>query len=433
MTSENRTHAFEGGQPAFDREEIAAVWPCYDDSEEEALRRVLRSGRWCRLKDDHWEEGETGLFESAFRSYLQGGPFLACANGTMAIELALRALDISVGDEVIVQAGTFFGTVTPVLRLGAVPVFVDLDETSYGVDPDEVDRAVTPRTRAVIAVHLSGLCADMDALESVCTRHGLPLIEDCAQSVGSRWRGRALGTFGDLACFSFQQDKPLQAGEGGGVMCRDERIFGRLYALHQGFSVHGAPRFERHEVGTNLRITPWQGAVLRCQLQRLDEQIARRRSNADLLDSLLGDNSPLEPVAPLAEMTVWSIFSRPFRYRPEFMAGMPRDQFLALLRAEGLPGFEGHVEPLYLRPLFRDNKLNYVDRGCGRTEQIARDAYLSLMQWFFLGPPEWMHRFADLVGRVQDAAPKLISDPVTPSARAVLPAADEHRLAVRGT
>jgi dTDP-4-amino-4,6-dideoxygalactose transaminase len=195
-----------GDKPTFADGEISALWPVTGDDERRALLEVLESGRWCRLKDEDWRTGEAGLFEEEFRDYLGAETFLAVSNGTLAIELGLLALGIGEGDEVIVQAATYFGTVTPILRVGATPVFVDVDPRTYTIDPDGVEAAITPRTRAVFAVHLAGQPADLDRLSAICQEHSLALLEDCAQAVGTDWRGRRVGTFGDIATFSFQQD-----------------------------------------------------------------------------------------------------------------------------------------------------------------------------------------------------------------------------------
>ncbi len=386
--------------PRFSIDEIRSVWPAYGREEEDALLEVLHSGRWCRLKDETWTSGVCGAFERELADYLRVPHVLAMANGTEAIDLGLRALGIGRGDEVLVQASTYFGTVTPVARLGAIPVFVDLGRATYNVDVACLESRITPRTRAIITVHLSGLCTDMDALTDVCRRHGLALIEDCAQSLGSEWRGVRLGTVGDVGTFSFQQDKVLNAGEGGAVVCKDPALFGKMFALHQGFKLAGSPPHPKTEVSTNLRITPWQAAVLRAQLRRLDTQIAHRMRNLERLVALLGDDSPLERVTPHPGMSRWSIYSTPFRFLPERAGGCHRDELLHRLHEENVPAFEGHVDPVYRRPVFVDNPVVVRNAGCPASEAISEE-YLSVMQWFFLGTEEWMERLAAIVHEFQ--------------------------------
>ncbi|MDX6648243.1 MAG: hypothetical protein QOJ97_194 [Solirubrobacteraceae bacterium] len=396
-----------GDKPTFADGEISALWPVTGDDERRALLEVLESGRWCRLKDEDWRTGEAGLFEEEFRDYLGAETFLAVSNGTLAIELGLLALGIGEGDEVIVQAATYFGTVTPILRVGATPVFVDVDPRTYTIDPDGVEAAITPRTRAVFAVHLAGQPADLDRLSAICQEHSLALLEDCAQAVGTDWRGRRVGTFGDIATFSFQQDKPLQSGEGGGVAARGAELAGRVYAFHQGFAMPGSPPTAKHEVATNLRISPWQAAVLRCQLRRLETQIEHRLANVSRLTELLEADDPVVPV-PLHDATTrWSPYSLPFRYIPENAGDVPRQTFLEALAAEGLPAFEGHMEPLYQRPIWLDNQIRYRNEGCPVSERVSTDEYVAVMQQFLLGPPAWMERLVQAFRRIQTNAPRL--------------------------
>lgn len=400
-----------GDEPTFADGEISAAWPVAGEDERRTLLQVLDSGRWCRLKDEDWRTGESGLFEQEFREYLGADSFIAVANGTLAIELGLLALGIGAGDEVVVQAATYFGTVTPIIRVGAIPVFVDVDPMTYTIDPDKVEAAITPRTRAIFAVHLAGQPADLDRLSAICERHSLALLEDCAQAVGTDWRGRRVGTFGDIGTFSFQQDKPLQSGEGGGVVARGERLAGRVFAFHQGFAIPGAPPAEKHELAANMRISPWQAAVLRCQLRRIDSQIEHRLANVSLLIGLLEPDDPVVPV-PLHDATTrWSPYSFPFRYVVENAGGVPRSTFLQALVAEGLPAFEGHMEPLYRRPIWQDNELPYRDQGCPVSERVSSEEYVALMQHVLLGPPEWMHRVVQAFRRIKTNAPRLAALP----------------------
>lgn len=386
-------HVSIGERAIVTAEELKAVWPQYGEDEKEGLLRVLASNAWCRLKDEHWQKGECGLFEREFAAFLGAEHVIAVANGTVAIELGLAALGLESGDEVLVQAGTFFGTVTPVLKRGGVPVFADFQADTCTVDPDSLEALVSDKTRGVIVVPLCGLAPDMDRITAFCRKHGLWLIEDCAQAMGTTWNGRPLGTFGDIGTFSFQQDKPLQSGEGGAVVCRDAELLGRVFAYHQGFSVNGAPPFDRHRPGTNSRISPWQAAVLRAQLKNLDRLIETRLANVRRLNSLLTEADPIRPIAHFPQMDRWSIYAVPFFYDADKNGGVSRDSFLANLQQAGVPATEGHVEPLYLRPLYRENvTLPHRHPDCPVTERITRETYFSIMHWFFLGPPDWMDR-----------------------------------------
>ncbi|GAA3733372.1 3-amino-5-hydroxybenzoate synthase [Plantactinospora mayteni] len=383
-----------------------APWPVHDELERAALDRVLSSGSWSRLGDADWTGGECGLFEREFAGYLDAGNALAVANGTLAIEIGLLALRVRPGDEVIVQAGTFFGSVTPILRVGARPVFVDLDESTCTVDPAAVEAAVGPRTVAVVAVHLAGLPADLDRLAEVCRRHSLALLEDCAQAVGTRWRGRAVGTVGDVGAFSLQQGKVLQSGEGGVLVCRDRAVADRAFALHQGFTMPGSPTPAKHEPAANMRLSSWPAAIARCQLTRVEEQIAHRLRNARAVAALLRPDDPVELVDAHPGMSRWSPFSIPLRIVPERAGELSQELLVAALRAEGVPAFEGHLEPLYDRPIFRDNDFDVRDTGCPVTDRVSR-RHVAVLQQFLLGPPDWMPRLVELIRDVHAAAPQL--------------------------
>lgn len=399
--------AINGGKPTFSREKMNTLWPIWDNEELTALRRILKSHKWCRIKESNWNDGEVGIFEKEFRNYIDSKHFIAVANGTVAIELALLAVGLQAGDEILVPASTFFGTVTPVLRIGAVPIFVDIDSSTFLVDPDCLESRITPRTRAVIVVHLCGLPVDIDRIVTICQSYSLHLIEDCAQAFGSTWRNRYVGTFGSVGCFSFQQDKALNAGEGGGMITQDASIASKLYAFHNGFYMNGAPPQKKHEVSTNARITPWQAAILRCQLNRVDAQINRRLQNAQYLFSLLEHDDPITPVKIGDKITRWSIYGVPFKYDQEKVGGISRDYFLNILRSEGIPAFEGHFDPVYRRPLFIENQLVFKNDGCPIAEHVASHESLVISQRFFLGPHSWMKRLVEVIRLIQVKAPQL--------------------------
>lgn len=203
---------------------------------------------------------------------------IAVANGTDAIHLALRALGIGPGDEVIAPAFTFIGTTEPISYTGATPVFVDVEPATFNVDPAAVERAITPRTRAIIAVHLFGQCADVERLQALCQRRGIALVEDCAQAIGADWNGRRSGSWGAMGCFSFYPSKNLGAyGDAGMVVTADARLAEELRVLRN----HGSrARYHHHVIGYNCRLDDMQAAVLRVKLKHLDRLNALRREKA---------------------------------------------------------------------------------------------------------------------------------------------------------
>jgi dTDP-4-amino-4,6-dideoxygalactose transaminase len=236
-----------------------------------AIDRVLNSGTYIL-------GAEVEAFESAFAEYCGGGHGVGVASGTDALILALKAHGIGPGDEVITVSHTAVATVAAILAVGAAPVLVDVDETYLTLDPAALDRAATSRSKAVIAVHLYGQAADLDPILSFARAHNLVLIEDCAQACGGRYRGRRLGSIGDIGCFSFYPTKNLGAiGDGGIALTREPKIAERLRRLRQ-YGWDDAR--QTHEAGLNSRLDPLQAAILRAKLPHLDEDNVRRRSIA---------------------------------------------------------------------------------------------------------------------------------------------------------
>jgi dTDP-4-amino-4,6-dideoxygalactose transaminase len=374
-----------------DDSELSKVWPIAGLEEEQALINVARSRKWSRTKDCDWRSGPSGQFEGEFAERIGTKHFIALANGTLAIELALLALDLKRGDEVILPASTFFGSVTPVVHLGLIPVFADIDAETFVVSPRSIRECISEKTRAVLIVHLSGLVSDMAAIREICSRHGCFIIEDCAQAVGSEWQGEHVGTLGELGCFSFQQDKVLSCGEGGGLATNDAVLAGRAFSHHLGWKVAGAPPFGKQAVAINSRISHWQSAVLLCQLKRLDDQLQRREANVRLLQSLM-HSRVTEAVLPPKYMTRWGIYNVPFRLNVS--SNSERAAFLSRLQQLGVPAHEGHLEPLYRRPLFLDNAIEYRKGECPNAERIGECGGFVISQRFFLGPARWMHELA---------------------------------------
>jgi len=238
---------------------------------EEAVLAVLRSGQYIG--------GATiAGFEQAFAELCGVPHAIGCNSGTDALILALRALGIGPGDEVITSSFSFFATAEAISAVGATPVFVDVAEGSYLIDPDRIEAAITPATRALLPVHLFGRPVDMERINALAAAHGLLVIEDCAQASGASWAGRPVGSWGDAGCFSFFPTKNLgAAGDGGAVTCRDPQLAQRVREL----AVHGMPRRYLHtDLGYNSRLDAIQAAVLAVKLPHLERWVDRRRSIA---------------------------------------------------------------------------------------------------------------------------------------------------------
>jgi dTDP-4-amino-4,6-dideoxygalactose transaminase len=244
---------------------------------DQAVHRVLDSARFIGGP-------EVSGFEEEVARYCGTPHAIGCASGTDALLLALRALDIGQGDEVVTTAFSFFASAGAIANVGARPVFVDIDPRTFNLDPHRLEAALTPLTKAVIGVHLYGQCFDLSTIQAVCDKHQLYLIEDAAQAIGAEWEGRRAGSVGDVGCFSFFPSKNLgAAGDAGLVTIRDATVAERVRLLRE----HGAkPKYYHALIGTNSRLDALQAAVLRVKLRHLDRWSEKRAKNAELYDQL---------------------------------------------------------------------------------------------------------------------------------------------------
>jgi dTDP-4-amino-4,6-dideoxygalactose transaminase len=252
-------------------------WPEWSAEEEALLLEALRSGRW-GIGGKKVEE-----FASLFASYQGCRYSVACMNGSVAIKVALQAVGVEPGDEVITTPYTFIATATAAIELGAVPVFADIEEDGLNIAPESIEENITDRTKAILPVHIAGIPADMDSICRIARRHGLKVVEDAAQAHGSEWRGRRVGGLGELGCFSFQSSKVMTSGEGGAITTNIEELSERCWSLINVGRTRGGDWYQHDVLGYNYRMTEFQAAVLIAQLRRLDQQIERRQANYELL------------------------------------------------------------------------------------------------------------------------------------------------------
>lgn len=332
-------------------------WPHYADDEIEAASATLKSGAV-----NYWTGNEGREFEAEFASYHGVLHGIALANGTLALELALRALDIGKGDEVIVTPRSYFASASAIAIVGATPVFVDIDRDSQNMDPEAVAAAVTPRTRAIMVVHLAGWPADMPAICDIAKKHGIDVVEDCAQAHGAAIDGKRAGSFGRLAAFSFCQDKIMTTGGEGGMLITDDEA---LYAKAWSFKDHGkslaklgqppgAPGFRwlHDSIGSNYRLTEFQSAIGRLQLEKLDDWVLQRNTNAKRLIDQLGGNEALR--IPLPPRRLKHAYYKFYAFvRPEaFARGWDRDRVIQTIAEQGAPGWSGSCPEIYREAAF---------------------------------------------------------------------------------
>ena len=342
--------AIDGGERVWDEE--WPNWPVHDEREIEAVTRVIRSGKWWRfaraqgvelIEEDRGEgRSEVVKFEEEFARYHDSRYGVAACNGTVTLEIALRAMGVGPGDEVIVPAYTFIATASSVLSINAVPIFADIEPETYNIDADRVREAVTDRTKAIIPVHFGGQPADMDAINAIAAEHGLAVIEDAAHAHGAVYNGRKCGSLADAGSFSFQASKNMTAGEGGIITTNRQDVAEACESLVFAGRRKGEPWYRHYVLAGNARMTEIQGAILSIQLVRLEEQTRRRMTNATMLSGLLEEIKGITPCAVLRTTDVHSYHIYMFRYDPDAFAGMPKQEFIDALQAEGIgPAFGG--------------------------------------------------------------------------------------------
>lgn len=381
--------AIHGGNPV--RSSGWLKWPVWNSDAEEPMLEVLRSGDWFRLRGSKVDE-----FEQAYASLIGARRVLATASGTTALETALHVLGVDAGDEVIVSPYTFIATYNVVFALKALPVFADTDQDTFTIDPHKIEEKITERTKAIMPVHIFGLPADMDRIMATAQRHKLAVIEDACQAWLAEYRGKKVGTIGDLGCFSFQNSKNIPAGEGGAVTGNDDRLMDRCHSYHNCGRPYGKSASEYAGyplMGGNKRMMEFQAVILLSQMKRAETDFEKRLDNARYLDSRLKEIPGIIPYKLTEGATKSAYHIYPFRYRKEHFDELPREKFLAALQAEGIPcssGYEAQYHDGFMdevlnsrgfKRLFSEQRLKHYKAALNElpnTEQLTREAV-----WFF--------------------------------------------------
>src|SRR6516162_3730345 len=356
MVTTNPVLAIDGGRPTV--EEALPQWPQFTADEIEAASAVLASG-----KVNYWTGHEGRNFEREFATFVGTKYAIALANGTVALELALYALGVGVGDEVIVPSRTFIASASCAVMRGAVPMIADVEATSGNLTAATIRPLLSPKTKAIIAVHLVGWPCDMDAILALARERGIKVIEDCAQAHGATYKGRPVGSLGDAAAFSFCQDKIMTTGgEGGMLTINDQTAWERAVSFRDHGARHEELRSQRESregfqwvhdsFGTNWRLTEMQSAIGRAQLRKLPEWVAARRRNAAILRERLEGCPGLRVTAPPDEIGHAYYKYYVFVQREDLRAGYDRDRILAAINAEGVPCFSGICSEIYLEKAF---------------------------------------------------------------------------------
>ena len=389
------------------------VWPYYDKKEERVLQEVLESRVWWRTPGT-----KTLEFERAFAKFHGARHGIAVTNGTAALEVTMAGLGITAGDEVIVPDFTFVATASAVLFVNALPVLVDVDPETYCINPDLVEAAITPRTKAIIAVHMGGHPADLDRLQQIAKRKRLKLIEDSAHAHASEWRGQRVGTFGVAGTFSFQSSKLITAGEGGIIISNDDKFEVQARSVHDCGRMPGEWFYSHFIYGSNYRLSEWQGAILNVQLSRLDEQTKRRHQNSRLLDRLLREIPGITPQKLDERCTRNGQYAYIFHVNKKQFAGVSTERFIEAMNAEGIPN-QASYPPLHKLHMFRNGQ--YRKRLSGKQAK-EKHAFLGkkfpvthkaawetvwIPQPALLGDEEDMQEIAAALGKIQKNAKEL--------------------------
>lgn len=393
--------ALHDGSPVRGPEKSWPEWPIFDDTERSALLEVLESRQW-------WYGDRVRQFEADFAA-LQGAQYcVSCTSGTTAAEICLQALGIGPDDEVIIPPFTFIATATSVLRNGATPVFVDVDET-WNIDPSQIEAAITPRTKAIMPVHFGGLIADMDAINEIAQKHNLKVVEDACHAWGGKWKGEGTGTLGDCGVFSFQASKNVTAGEGGAIVTNDEDLAKLCRSITHSGRVEGAEWYKHYHVGTNARITEFAAAMLSAQLKRVPEQQALRNRNAAILDEALSSIEGLTPQPSDDRITDRARHIYCLRFNPDLF-GCSRGQFIKAAAAEGLPMGAGYPLPVYRQPTFMSDttSVDYSKVSCPQCEDLCERSATWFRHSILLAAEQDMQDIITIIEKVKSHAASLV-------------------------
>ena len=408
--------AVNGGAPVRSQPLGTANWGplYYDDKEQTQLSDVLRSRKPFRFANS-LEQSKVAIFENEYAARMQTKYALAVTSGTAALHTAMAALEVGPGDEVIIPAWTWYSCYATVIQVGALPVFAEIDE-SFNIDPADIEHRITPQTKVIMAVHLQGNPAGMDPILAIAHKHGLKVLEDCSQSVGASYKGRPLGSMGDIAIYSLQQSKTITAGEGGALVTNDPYLFERAVRFHDVTVRRYFPAKLHYMPGLNYRMNEFTGGVLLAQLRKLDTIIADVRRNARHVYSGIRDVPALHlRHLPDPEGELGTGIFLGFRSSAE------RQRYAAAMKAEGVPvagpagsvvlpvvpEIEQKVTVTLRWPSFaseRGQSIRYGRECCPRTLDI-----LSRFAGVMMGPKYTERDTEDAVTAIRKVYPAIVS------------------------
>ena len=404
-----RKLAITGGEPL--RKTPFTAWPISGKEESAALEDVLTSTKW----GGQPFPGKHALAFAKKFAELHTVKYAQCVNtGTVAIQASLKAIGIKPGDEVIVPAYTWEGTVGPVLLVNAIPIFVDVDPDTYCLDAKLIEQAITPKTKAILPVHLGMRFADMDEILRIAAKHKIKVVEDCAHAHGGMWKGKGAGSMGDMGAFSFQSSKLITSGEGGAVVTNNLEYMEIVQSYINAGRASLTDQFHHRIVGFNYRLGEFQAAVLGPQLDRLPQQSAIREKNMKHFESRLQNTPAIGLLKPDPRITRLAPYGYVIKYFAERAKDTPRAAFVAALQLEGVHCDGLFYEPVYKSSLFPVDSSDLPALSWGREKALDLRSMFSCPQseraayheavWFphqhFLGPTKDVDDITDAIEKV---------------------------------
>ena len=391
--------AFLGGSPL--RTKAWHPWPYFDEAEEKALLSAL--------KEDVWGGYASSItdFQKDFAAAHQAKHCLLVNNGTVSIYAALKVLGIQPGDEVIVPAYTFVATASVVVMAGAVPVFVDVEPNTLNVSVKEIEKAISPKTKAIIPVHFGGQPVAMEAVKALADQHSLFIVEDCAHACFATRNNKSVSSIGQFSSFSFQQGKNLTCGEGGAILTNDDELMSKMWSFsNQGRGSKNTMWYGHESIGSNLRMTSFQAKILQSQFNKLCGQQTKRQEAIKFLNKAFASNPYVETIDFEEETTFHGAHAYVFKLKMDPDIPVSKSIILKAFRAEGLAGCShGYRKALYQQKCFQD--IPVVVKDCPVTEDFCKSS-VSIKHQLLLADKEDLQDIVDIVTKVMDNVSDLV-------------------------
>lgn len=342
-------------------------WPCFTEQESEAVSRTLLSN-----KVNYWTGTECREFEKEFAVWTDCEYAVALSNGTLALDVALKAMNIGQGDDVIVTSRTFLASASCIVTAGANPIFADVDLNSQNITAATIKAVLTPKTKAIIVVHLAGMPAEMDDIMALAKAHDVYVIEDCAQAHGAKYKGRSVGSIGHVGAWSFCQDKIMTTGgEGGMVTTNDKALWNAMWSYKDHGKSYDVIYHQQHapgfrwlhdSFGTNWRMLEMQAVIGRIQLTRMADWMVKRQANSQMLDEAVADLAIVRCIE-VPDYIEHAQYKHYLFIRPEFLKnGWTRDKIIEAINEQGVPAYQGSCSEIYLEKAFDNTPWRPINR-----------------------------------------------------------------------